>query len=544
MEDDRKRIKDTLASEEQKVLKKCKSDAQCNSDQLCAFNEKDETHYCISNQLYVGCLKSKDSISRSITSIQENDVKDVKSCIDFARKLNNHEILYDYTMYQPKKEVPIQKSSIQMDLMCGDMKVLSLPYEDYMDETCDIYQEHCTLRPKEIMKKIISKNQPNCKKDYHLQLSYKCDVENREKSVKVPLINGKIKEDEVKLSCPVEDEEGKNPYQATCTAYSIHADANLEDRFDANKSQEQCGKYASYQIPNIIQDLATYQAKKKEGFQKKIQKFENMIQADEEELFKKKALQYMLQYEKKYHQKISYSKALEQVKSIFEHATNSTTSSLDSWDTTSGINKIPFEINSPVYDTLTILGSNPYHTYEEALGDATTVSQRESGDIIIYFPENDTSIPISKQGRAYITTYAYLIEQNKFFPSSWTSAPNCITLISTSTRSQNAKNAYLSTLTTESIYELESDIEESLKRLHQIHDFEKSQLDEKTNDMDKTIHLMTQRIQNSNYQSEMNRKIIRYMYYFFIFMLVMVILYTVYIFINRRNSGNHNFYST
>lgn len=522
-------IKKAINRQESEKIKKasCKKDRDCGTDEVCAFNENDEKHYCISNKLYVGCLKSKDKMKSSVSSIQENDTKDIQSCFQFARKLNNPEILYDYITYQPKKETSIQKSSIEVDLKCGDMKLVNFPYEENMTESCDVLNENCTLTPNKSMMSILKNNQSTCQKDYHLNVSYQCNVENRKKNIKIPIGKNPM---EIKLTCPVDQGEDSK-YKAKCTAYTLGDmdQVDLTSSFDAHKSQEQCATHASFLVPNIIQDIGAYKMKRDEKLNTSIQKFSNIINADEEDLAKKKALQYMLDYEQKYHQKISYADALKHVKSIFEHASNETTASSESWNKTTGLNKIPFPISSSIYDTLTILGTNKtYTSYEEVLADSTIMTQRQNGDIIIYFAKNDSAIPPSKQGKAYITTYDFLITQNKFSPDSWETVANCITLISTSSTSENKRSAYLSSLATSTIHELEEDLEVSLHKLNEIQDFESAQLEDKTNEIDKTINLITQRIKTSNYQSEMNKKIIRYVYILLILVFIITVAYFVY----------------
>ncbi len=634
-EEEQKKIRSIIDLQEEKKLKSiCSKDNDCKSNEVCAFNENDEKHYCIPNKLYLGCLKSKDKMYRHISSTNDSDVKDIQSCNNFVRKLNNPEIIYDYIVYKSKVETPIKKQSIQVNLKCGNMKLVSFPYSDNFEEECNVYNEICTIKPKKNMINMIKSNLDNCTKEYHLEIKYKCDIENREKIIKVPIDKEKIEDMTIELTCPIDGENSK--YQAKCTAFTLEDNnqMNLASSFDSFIIQQKC-ELPSYLVPNIIKDLDAYQLKKKDTLQKKVEKFEDIISEDEEDLAKKKALQYMLDYEKKYNKKISYQDALSHVKRIIEHATNeaSLSSSTSYWDSTTGLNKIPLERKNGIYNDNVIGNNKIYNSYSEILNDSSVENQINNADYIVYFNNNDTipeyrrgkgyvltqpilyennkntidtwmnqenaitlirkfkwdtttglnkipfersndkydnlvrvggvdkiynsfsevlndpnvqaqldnsnyvvyffnidSIPPYRRGKAYILTHAILADNNKLSINTWSTQSNAITLINTSEQSTNDRNAELINDAASDINSLQESISNSMNELKNLYDKEINQLSKQDDEMDKTLNMMTQRIQNLNYQSQVNKTIIKYMYIILIVVFIIALAYFVYMY--------------
>ncbi len=541
-----KNIKNRLHNLEKNViknLKKCKKDNDCKSDEYCAFNENSENnHYCIPNKIYVGCLKNKDSMHRFLKASDKKYSENINNCIDFARKLNNNEIIYDYIHFKPKVETPIKKKSINVDLKCGNMKVINLPYEDSFKEDCDSSNENCKIVPKDNISKILKNNLENCKNDYHLNVNYSCDVENIDKNLKVPINKDNIDKLTFNLTCPVNQKENK--YESQCTLFSLKDEdnINLDKIFDSQIIQQKCD-YASYLIPNIINDMNEYNLKKNKRLEKSVESFKDIINNEEEELNKKKALQYMIEYEKEFNTKISYDEALKYVKSSVEKLTSLDTSSQDLssqdisnvWDTNTGLNKIPFENNLQNYSKFERIGSGnrTFTNITQLLNFVkSTYSLLSYPDYIVYF--NPSTNNQSNSGRAYALSFNDLKNANKIESTSWINSimnggGPTITLINKLPYSETKRIKYFSSLTSKSYDVLEEEIKDSLEKLKDYQLFEEQLNNNKDDEIQKNINYMNQRIKNSNYQSDMNKKIIRYLYILLIFVFIITIAYFVYL---------------
>lgn len=532
------KIKDQLDSEEInfiKSLQKCKKDNDCKKDEYCAFNENNNNHYCIPNKIYLGCLKNPDSMYRFLKATDKNYTENMNSCINFARKLNNNEVIYDYIHFRPKVETPIKKQSINVDLKCGDMKIINLPYEDSFKEDCDSSNENCKVIPKDNIKKILQNNLSNCNKNYHLNINYNCDVENIDKNIKVDLnknntnaVEGKL---EFKLTCPVSQDKD-NKYESQCTLFSFKEQDNidLDTMFDSNIPQAKCN-YASYLIPNIINDMNEYNIKKNKKLEKSVESFNDIINADQEELNKKRALQYMVEYEKKFNTKISYNEALDYIKSTIEHATSQQESTI--WDTNTGINKIPFENNDTNYSSYTRIGINQLFDNIDALKTFVnkTYTPTTYPDYIVYFGDSVNNKSNSK--KAYAISFEQLKSKNKVESSSWINSLTnqggpASTIINTSPTSAAKRANYYSDLAKLNYQDIQKEIDFSLNKLNEYQSFEEKLIDDKNNEVQQNINYMNQRIKNSNYQSDMNKKIIRYLYILLILVFIITLIYFVY----------------
>ncbi len=534
-----KNIKNELNNEENnfiKNLKKCKKDNDCSNEEYCAFNENDDNHYCIPNKIYLGCLKNPDSMYRFLKASDKKYSENINNCIDFARKLNNNEVIYDYLHYKPKVETPIKKKSINVDMKCGDMKIINLPYEDSFIEDCDALNENCKVRPKESIVKILNSNLNNCKNNYHLNVNYTCDVQNVNKNLKIDLNEKNIKDLEFKLTCPIlQNNEKESKYDSQCTLFSLKDEDNidLDKVFDSNIIQQKCD-YSSYLIPNIIQDINEYNLKKNNKLEKNMESFGDIISADEEELNKKKALQYMVEYEKKFNSKISYKDALKHVQDTIEHATIENNSFTNMWDSTTGANKIPFENNGTNYVNFTRIGGNSklFNNKDEVL---TIVQANYTSttypDYIVYF--GNVSLNDPNAGKAFAISFEELQKANKVETSSWTNSMmngggSTFTMINKSLRSENKRANYFSKLTTQKYEFVQKEFDNSLQKLYDYQQFEENIIQEKNDKIQKNINYMNQRIKNSDYQSNMNKKIIKYLYILFIFILIITVAYFVY----------------
>jgi hypothetical protein len=537
-ENNQKKIKEKINNEEEnliKNLKKCKKDNDCKNDEYCAFNENNDNHYCIPNKIYMGCLKNNDSMHRFLKASDKKYSENINNCIDFARKLNNNEIIYDYIHFKPKIETPIKKNSIHVDLNCGNMKIINLPYEDSFKEDCDSANENCKVVPKDNIEKILKNNLPNCKKDYHLNVNYTCDIENINKNLKIDLTEKNINKLEFNLKCPINE----NKYESQCTLFSLKDEdnVNLDKIFDSEIVQQKCN-YASYLVPNIINDINEYNLKKNKKLEKSMESFNDIISADQEELNKKKALQYMVEYEKQFNSKISYDEALKYIKSTIENLTNEDTSKI--WDITTGANKIPFENNSTNYSNFTrIGGNNKFFTTNdpnEVINFVkSTYTQTNYPDYIVYFSNSTLNNP--NAGKAFALSFEDLKKANKVESSSWIyniqttsggTGGSAFTFINILPSSETKRSNYFTDLTTMNYNEVQKEINNSLQKLNYYQEREENIITNKSDEIQKNINYMNQRIKNSNYQSNMNKQIIRYLYILLIFIFIITLAYFVY----------------
>lgn len=529
-----KNIKEKLNSEEIdfiKNLQKCKKDNDCKKDEYCAFNENNNNHYCIPNKMYLGCLKNPDSMYRFLKATDKKYSENMNNCIDFARKLNNNEIIYDYIHFKPKVETPIKKKSIQVDLKCGDMKIINLPYEDSFTEDCDSNNENCKVVPKDNIKKILQNNLNNCSKNYNLNVKYTCDVENIEKSLDIPLNKNNVNDSnlEFKLTCPVDQKNNK--YESQCTLFSFKDQDNidLDKMFDSTITQQKCD-YASYLIPNIINDINEYNLKKNKKLEKSVESFNDIISADQEELNKKKALQYMVEYEKKFNKKISYNEALNFIKSTIEHAT--TLAETSKWDTSKGANKIPFENNDANYSSYDRIGiNNQLFEIQKDLTDFLNRTPNINYDYIVYFDKSPHNGENKK--KAYGISFEELKKKNKVSPDSWINSMvngggPATTIINMSPESVSKRTNYFNDLIKTNYEDIQKEMDYSLQKLQEYQTLEEKLLNEKNDEIQKNINYMNQRIKNSNYQSDMNKKIIRYLYILLILIFIITLAYFVY----------------
>lgn len=532
-----KDIKEEINNEELKKLQKCKKDNDCKKDEYCAFNENDENHYCIPNKIYLGCLNNADQMYRFLKSSDKKYNENMDSCINFARKLNNNEIIYDYIHYRPKVETPIKKKSIQVDLKCGDAKIINLSYEDSFKDDCDSTNENCKVVPKDTITKILENNLPNCPKNYHLNIDYTCDIENIDKNIKIDLNKDNISKLNFDLVCPVNQKNNK--YESQCTLFSFkdQDNINLDKMFDSNISQQKCD-YASYLIPNIINDINEYNLKKNKKLEKSIESFNDIINTDQEELNKKKALQYMVEYEKKFNKKISYEDSLLYVQSIIEHATDQ--SSINIWDTVTGANKIPFINNSLNYRKYPQIGtsSKTFDSVQQLLDFVNADPGYKSTsypDYIVYFAKS--SFNNTNSGKAFAISFGQLKEANKVETTSWINNTQstsggtggaAFTIINKSPNSSTQRTIYFSDKTTKEIKNSYLEIDNSLKKLKEYQNYEENIISNKNDEIQKNINYMNQRIRNSNYQSDMNKKIIRYLYITLILVFIITLAYFIY----------------
>ncbi len=524
-------LKEEINAQEANLLKKrCSSDKECSTDEVCAFNENDENHYCVSNNLYMGCLKSDAKIYRYIESVQDNDVKDLQSCYDFARKLNNPEILYNYVTYRPKKVSRVLKETIAPKLKCGDALIVNLPLDSFQIE-CDPNGENCDMVPRDSIQKMIQENAGNCKDpaEYYVEIQNMCDTEAAPTISKYPIKKGAATTDlKFRVSCPG-GAENKDAYKAVCKAFSMRPEDDVDPAaiFDGSVMPQQC-QAPVYLTPNLITDMAEYRMKKSNQVAANLESFNQVIEDDQEELIKKKAIQYMLEYQQKYGKTITYSEALEHVRTNIENAENMSQSCSGMWDSTKGLNLIPFISMSSIYDELTVLKNGDVFPSKQEVIDYLCANYTSANypDYVIYFAQDTANG--AKSGKAYTISFEKMKDMDKVLTEKWEQSPNNITLINSSSATQSKIDNYFSTMASKDTAQLQNSINQSLDRLATLQRVDEEAILEKKNNMEKMLNLMNQKIRNSDYQSEVNKKMIRYMYTFLIIALLATILYFIY----------------
>jgi uncharacterized protein YukE len=526
-----KDLKSQINRQEADLLKKrCSSDKECSTDEVCAFNENDENHYCVSDNLYLGCLKPSAKVYRYIESVQENDVRDLQSCYDFARKLNNPEILYNYVTYKPKKVSRVLKETIAPKLKCGDALIVNLPLDSFQIE-CDPNGENCDMVPRDSIQKMIQENAANCKDpaQYYVEIQNMCDTESAPTVSKYPIKKGASAADlKFRVSCPG-GAENKEAYKAVCKAFSMRPEDDVDQsaNFDGSIVPQQCPAPV-YLTPNLITDMAAYRLKKSNQVATNLESFNQVIEDDQEALAKKKAIQYMLEYQQKYGKTITYSEALEHVRTNIENAENMSQSCSNMWDSTKGLNRVPFLPVSSTYDSLTVLKNGDAFPSKKEVIDFVCANYTSANypDYIIYFAESAANG--NRSGKAYTASFEQMLKMDKISTDKWEKSPNNITLINSSSATQSKIDNYFNTMVSKDYAQLQDSINQSLDRLSSLQRVDEEAILEKKNNMDRMINLMNQKIRNSDYQSETNKKMIRYMYTFLIIALLATILYFIY----------------
>jgi len=135
--------------------------------------------------------------------------------------------------------------------------------------------------------------------------------------------------------------------------------------------------------------------------------------------------------------------------------------------------------------------------------------------------------------KAYAISFEELQSKNKVESTSWInsilngSGP-ATTLINNSFASATKRNNYLSDLVKTNYEDIQKEMDYSLQKLQEYQTLEEKLLNEKNDEIQKNINYMNQRIKNSNYQSDMNKRIIKYLYILLILIFIITLAYFVY----------------
>jgi len=260
--------------------KSCLSDNDCDDNSICAFNNNEMEHYCISNNindLYYGCIENIKNID-SVESKSNLDHTNYKNCIDFTRRqINSEGIEYNYMIFKPKRNAYVDTSTINIYLKCEDEILAIIPYNDYFNLRCDENRENCILEGKESLLNFIIQNSKNCTKKLYLEIIYECENEGIKKKEKIPIYIDNFKDIKIKLKCPVDENNDK--FKSKCEAvYINNFDKQNETHslFDVKKSLYEC-KNPVYNIPIITKNINNYKKIKAKYSNLEIKEYDNKI---------------------------------------------------------------------------------------------------------------------------------------------------------------------------------------------------------------------------------------------------------------------------
>ena len=275
------------------INKICTLDSDCGENNFCAFNDKELTHQCISdnkNDIYHGCLNKTDSKYDYIESNSEIDNLNYKNCINFTRRQKNQdELNYNYMIFKPKKSVFVDTTTIIIYLKCDDEILAIIPYNDYFTLKCDNNQENCILESKESLFNFIQQNSENCGKQIYLEIIYECENEGLKKKEKIPVIMDSYNGIKINLKCPIDIDNEK--FKSKCIATYIE-DADTVTSLDNKKSMYDCSS-PLYKIPLIIDTPNKYKRFRDKKSKITIKKYNNEINEKTDALNRLKAEKYI-----------------------------------------------------------------------------------------------------------------------------------------------------------------------------------------------------------------------------------------------------------
>lgn len=300
--------------------KNCISDNDCDTNNICAFNEEDLNHYCINNDvnnLYYGCVNKDISSVESAKSEHSN----YKNCINFARRqLNSDNLEYNYMIFKPKKNAYVDTTTINIYLKCDNQILAAIPYNDYFNIKCDQTQENCILESKESLYNFIVQNTTNCKNKVYLEAIYECENEGIKKNIKIPIIINEYKPVKINLTCPID--ENNNKFKSKCEA--LYINNNIDNYVDTQKTLYEC-QNPLYKVPRIVNNINDYKKLKQKNSNLELKQYDNKINEKIEDLKKLEAEKYIILKKIQTGQIISFEDAYNEINK------NSVDKSKDKW---------------------------------------------------------------------------------------------------------------------------------------------------------------------------------------------------------------------
>ena len=278
-------------------IKKCISDSDCDDNNICAFNNNEMGHYCVSNNindLYYGCIDNNIKKIDSVESKSNLDHINYKNCINFSRRQHNNEGLeYNYMVFKPKKNAYVDTSTINIYLKCEDEILVIIPYNDYFNLRCDENRENCILESKESLMNFIVQNSTNCNKKLYLEVIYECENEGIKKKEKIPVYLDNFKDIKIKLKCPIDDNNDK--FKSKCEAVYINnfdKKNNINELIDVKKSLYEC-KNPVYNVPVLTKNINNYKKMKSKYSNLELKDYDNKINEKINDLKKLEAEKYI-----------------------------------------------------------------------------------------------------------------------------------------------------------------------------------------------------------------------------------------------------------
>ena len=278
-------------------IKKCISDSDCDDNNICAFNNNEMDHYCVSNNindLYYGCMDNNITNIDSVESKSNLDHMNYKNCINFSRRqLNNEGLEYNYMVFKPKKNAYVDTSTINIYLKCEDEILAIIPYNDYFNLRCDENRENCILESKESLLNFIVQNSTNCNKKLYLEVIYECENEGIKKNDKIPVYLDNFKDIKIKLKCPIDDNNSK--FKSKCEAVYINnfdKQNNINELIDIKKSLYEC-KNPVYNVPILTKNINNYKKIKSKYSNLELKDYDNKINEKINDLKKLEAEKYI-----------------------------------------------------------------------------------------------------------------------------------------------------------------------------------------------------------------------------------------------------------
>jgi hypothetical protein len=532
-EEEQKRIRSELEAEEEKVLRRCKKDADCSSDEVCAFNESNELHFCIPNKLYVGCMNDGGWEKRKPTyktaSTEKVDIESVEKCYGFARRLNDSTHKYQYVVYRPRKDpAVIDPKKVTVSLVCADRVILDFPFEDSFDYSCLVEQQMCVIRPLKQTVALIEKNRTRCtdpNSDFHLEVRYQCVGYEDEGVVKVPLPPGATISP-IQLMCPVKESD-RDFALGECTAFGYDdiAEVPLDSMMDRNTIPQTCSAPV-YMVPNLVDDLDTYHEYVQKSLRKKSAEIESMVQSDESDLQKMKAIQYALKYEATTGKKMDYKEAFGRV---VEHVeTSIPCDDVRNWEKML-MNRSPLNLTNLDFSQLDFIGENLMS--EDAIR-LSACALPTKPDYIIFFSESSTDA--TKQKKAYGVSLETIISmeeasgKNVVMTNNWYPATGVVVYVNKSYETQTKILTYMNEIIMKDYQGVNDDIMRNVSILRQVQERRDSEVETRETELDQFIQTMNQKIRITNEASDLHKNMIRYAYFAVIILFILSVFYVVY----------------
>ncbi len=310
----------------------CNQDSDCGETEVCAFDEKDKKHYCVSadpKSLYYGCLVEDAAPFEHVDSNSYNDTLEFHNCINFSRRQkSDNDAFTKYMIFTPEKNVFVDTTNITIYLKCGETILAVIPWADYFDIECDKQQKDCILIARlQQLYSFCYLNSTNCKKDVHLEVIYQCENEAIKNKYIIPIDFESKPKIEINLTCPV----NKNKKNAKCSAVYYYQDQNgnttydFEKNVDKKKQLYECSK-PIYKIPRLV-DMDEYKKNEERKLENELGQVEMNIMDEMEKIYQLKA-EKLVKLKKMNGENLPFEKAYQIAKS--EHLFKND-SSKDAW---------------------------------------------------------------------------------------------------------------------------------------------------------------------------------------------------------------------